>query len=371
MWKLMLIILGIAYAVLGVVFYRTFFSHQPILITPTITNVITELSSSLPISPAKPTITLDPLPQSKLLSNDYHIFQTFNNCGPAALSMALSYYDIQVSQAELGQQLRPYQRAGGDNDDKSTTLEELAQQAEEYNLLTYHRPNGNPDLIKHFIANDIPVITRTWLSAQEDIGHYRIIKGFDDTSRQFIQDDSLQGKNLYYSYEDFNVIWEKFNFEYLVLVPKEKKELAEAILGEDANEQTAWTNAVALSRQHLNKNANNIYARFNLSVALYHIDDFEQSVKEFEQVENLLPFRTLWYQIEPIQAYYELGNYDRVFSITDRILNNHNRAFSELYLIRGKIYKKQGNLVAARTEFEKAVLYNTNLKKAQDALRAL
>ncbi len=30
--------------------------------------------------------TLASLPSQKILANDYHIFQTFNNCGPAALS---------------------------------------------------------------------------------------------------------------------------------------------------------------------------------------------------------------------------------------------------------------------------------------------
>ncbi len=31
--------------------------------------------------------------------------------------------------------------------------------------------------------------------------------------------------------------------------------------------------------------------------------------------------RTLWYQIEPIQAYYELGDYDTVMAMADQIFN--------------------------------------------------
>jgi tetratricopeptide (TPR) repeat protein len=94
-------------------------------------------------------------------------------------------------------------------------------------------------------------------------------------------------------------------------------------------------------------------------------------VREFEKVEHQLPFRTLWYQIEPIQAYYQLGNYDRALSIIDKVLNYHNRAFSELYVIRGNIYLKQGNHDAARGEFEQAVFYNSNLKSAQEALKSI
>jgi hypothetical protein len=329
-------------------------------------------NKSLIVNQASITPTLHPLlpiPSKKILSNGgYHIFQTFNNCGPAALSMALRFYGVKVSQEELGQTLRPYQVQGGDNDDKSVTLSELAKKSKELGFIPYHRPMGNPEIIKQFIANDIPVITRTWTKPNEDIGHYRIIKGYDDTNGTFLQDDSLQNKNLTYTYEEFNEIWKKFNYEYLVLIPKEKQKIAEQILGTNADEKISWQNAVNNSLNELAVNPNDIYSRFNLSVAYYNTDKFQYSVEEFEKVENHLPFRTLWYQIEPIQAYFELGNYDRVFQITDKILNNQNRAFSELYILRGKIYQKQGNTDAARNEFEKAVFYNSNLKEIQNLL---
>lgn len=317
---------------------------------------------SIPLSKPSQTAKTSLLtpPESKLLKNDYHIYQTFNNCGPAALSMALSYYGINESQKVLGDFLRPYQNPPGDNDDKSVTLEELAEKAQEYNLIPYHRPNGTIDLIKLFISYDMSVITRTWLKENEDIGHYRVVKGYDDTTREFIQDDSLQGKNLRYAYKDFNVLWEKFNFEYLVLVPQDKKAIAETILGDQTDTIVSWQKAVKRAEESLIKNPNDPTSRFNLSVALYNTKDYQQAVDEYEKVETKLSFRTLWYQIEPIQAYYQLGNYERVFAITDKILNNHNRAFSELYIIRGNMYKTQGNLEAARSEFEKALLYKSN-----------
>ena len=324
------------------------------------------------ISPTTaPVPTLPPIPSQKILLTDYHIFQTFNNCGPAALSMALRFYGINVSQAELGNALRPYQVAGGDNDDKSVTLEELAEKSKEYGFIPYHRPMGNPEIVKQFIANDMPVITRTLTKPNEDIGHYRVVKGYDEATGTFIQDDSLQNKNLEYSYEEFNEIWKKFNYEYLVLAPKEKQEIAEKILGKNKDAKTAWQSAVGNSENELANNPNDIYARFNLSVAYYNVGNYEGSTREFERVEGLLPFRTLWYQIEPIQAYYELGNYDRVFAITDKILNNYNRAFSELYILRGKIYQNQGDIDAARAEYEKAGFYNSSLKEARSLLSAI
>src|SRR3989344_7559375 len=196
------------------------------------------------VTPSPTPYTLPPIPSSKVLPTDYHIFQTFKNCGPAALSMALRFYGINVSQAELGQSLRPYQVPGGDNDDKSVTLDELGEKAKEYGFIPYHRPMGNPDVVKQFIAADMPVIARTLTKPTEDIGHYRVVKGYDETAGTFLQDDSLQNKNLTYTYADFNEIWKKFNYEYLVLVPEDKQELAERILEENANERTSWTNAI-------------------------------------------------------------------------------------------------------------------------------
>ena len=129
------------------------------------------------------------LPTRKLLRNDYHVFQTFNNCAPAALSMVLSYYGIWKSQETLADELRPYHNRRGINDDKSTPPQELAEKSQEYGLVAYYRPNGTIELIKRFIANSLPVIVRTRLDVEHDYAHYRVIKGYNDIARQIIQDD--------------------------------------------------------------------------------------------------------------------------------------------------------------------------------------
>jgi tetratricopeptide (TPR) repeat protein len=331
----------------------------------------TNFNTQTPMSQAPSKFPLQKPPSQKILPTTYHIFQSFNNCGPAALSMALRFYGIEKSQEELGQVLRPYQNAVGDNDDKSVTLEELAKESEKYGFVPYHRPNGDIEKIKLFITYDMPVITRTWLKPDEDIGHYRVIKGYNAETGQLIQDDSLQNKNLWYTYDDFNVIWGKFNYEYLVLVPKDKTHIVDAILEDETDPKVAWQKAVERSGKILSENPNDVTARFNLSVAYFNTGQYQKSVEEFEKVENQLPFRTLWYQIEPIQAYYELGNYDRVFALTDAILNYQNRAYEQAYLVRGKSYQKQEQNDLARQEFEKAVFYNPNWQEAKEALVVL
>lgn len=357
-----IIILLLIFSVAGSVFY--FFKSPPMQTTP-IPNLLPQKTSS-PLPNPTPSYKLPG--DLKIIPLKTHIFQSFNNCGPAALAMALSYFNISKNQQELGNKLRPYQIPGGNNDDKSVTLEELANEAENLGLVSYHRPNGDIEKLKLFIANDIPVITRTLLKLNEDIGHYRIVRGFDETSKVLIQDDSLQNKNLKYSYFDFLYLWETFNFEYLVIAPTEKKELVEDILGDELDRKVAFQNS--LVRIGL-KDSKNYHIGFNKSIIYYHLGDYQKSAEEFEKVESQLTFRTLWYQIEPILAYQKLKDYQRVFKITEQIFNNHNRAFSELYQIRGEIYLEKGNVDAAKVEFEKALLYNKNSTKTNEALKML
>lgn len=343
--------------------------------TTAVSKMVTPTSTSLPAEQTSAAVKADKtnpadtaLPLSKTLQNNYHVFQSFNNCGPAALSMALSYYGINKSQQELGEALRPYQNPQGDNDDKSVTLEEVAQKSKEYGLISYHLPNGDIQKIKQFINLGIPVIARTYLKKNEDIGHYRIIKGYDDTNQQITQDDSLQGKNLKYTYSEFNSLWEDFNYEYVVLVPENKKLAVEKIIEEDLDSPTAWKKTIAKLEKKLQTDPTNTTTLFNLSVAKFNVGDYQGSVNAFEQVENKLPFRTLWYQTEPIQAYYEAGNNQRVLQLTEKILSNQNRAFSELYILRARVFLKQNKASQAAEELAKAQIYNKNILIPQELL---
>jgi hypothetical protein len=319
-------------------------------------------SSPSPTPVAKTTPTpipsLPPIPAAKTLTGGIHAFQTFNNCGPAALSMTLSYYGISESQQTLGRELRPYQRSNGDNDDKSVTLQEVAAKAKEYNFLTYQRPAGTIEILEAFIANDIPIVARTWLKTDEDIGHFRVVKGYNKQNQTLIQDDSLQGKDKVYSYAEFRQLWAAFNYEFLALVPPEKKALAEQILGELSNERTAWEKALALAKSEQVQNPTGVFAPFNESVALYKLGEYQKSIEAYERVSARLPGRMLWYQLEPILSYYRLRKFDTVIAVSDKILQNQNRAYAELYELKGLIFDERGQTEAARAEYDLAKQYN-------------
>ena len=312
-----------------------------------------------PIPPTKiPEPTLTPAVPQKLLPGGTHAYQTFNNCGPAALSMVLSLNGVYVSQEELGLSLRPYQHPQGNNDDKSVTLSELAREAEKRGFVSYYRPAGSIDLLVSFISHDIPMVTRTLLKKDDDIGHYRVVKGYDTNSRELIQDDSLQGKNLTYSYDEFMQVWEPYNYEFLVIVPPEKQDIAIQLLGKLADEQAAWEQAYVYALEQIERSNSSAYPYLNMSVALYHLGRYGESIEMYESVADTLSDRTLWYQIEPILSYYAVGDDDRVMTMTEEILSHDNRAFSELYYVRGLVLKRQGKDHEASEAFQLADMYN-------------
>lgn len=371
--KKLLILALLLLAIGGGVYW--FYRPQPVLEEKFVTsNQVVSPSLGPSVKPeAEETegVEVKPAGDYALLSGSRQVYQTFNNCGPATLSMVLSFWGKIVSQEELGQKMRPYQNPEGDNDDKTIFTYEFVDWAEVYGMKALYRVNGDLELLKTLTTNGIPVVTKTWLHDYDDIGHFRLVRGFDQSKQVIIQDDSYQGPNRQISYYDFLSLWQPFNYDYVIVYPEEKEALVKAILGEQMKEEIAWQKALERAQKEEQLDSENIYPLFNQSVAYYHLGQYQESTKVFEKVESRLPRRMLWYQIEPILAYQKLGNFDRVFQIIDKILNNGNRAFAELYVIRGEIYQSQNQLDKAKQEFEQALVYQPNLKTAQEGLDSL
>lgn len=298
---------------------------------------------------------------------DYHVYQTFNNCGPATLAMVLNYWRADTNQQNLGLEMRPYQNALGINDDKSVFAHEFITFSNKYGFEALTRPNGTLEILKKFIQNDFPVVVRTWLHPNEDIGHFRIVRGFNESNKTILQNDSYEGKDITYAYDIFLSMWQPFNYGYIVVYPMEKQELVSEILGEELNEKIAWEKSITRAASE----GSSPYSLFNQSVAYYYLEQYDKSVALFEQAEKELPSRMLWYQLEPILALQKTGNFDRTLSLINQILANGNGGFAELYFIRGEVYSSLGKKNLAKTDFEKAYYYNSNLIAAKEKADAL
>jgi uncharacterized protein len=211
------------------------------------------------------------IPNAKTIPSLGHVFQTYNNCGPATYSMVLQYSGIKKSQKELGDFLRPHQIPRGDNDDKSVSMEEIAAHAQTLGLASYHRPNGTIEKIKQFIAIDQPVVLRTWLNSKEDIGHFIIIRGYDDATQTIIFDDSYYNPNRTTTYSSLETLWQPFNYEYLIITKAENVQAVNSVIGDDLDIQQAWQNALTRSIQEGSIDSTNIYPQFNSARANYYL----------------------------------------------------------------------------------------------------
>lgn len=329
-------------------------------------NPLVRTSKGTPSVTPTPTISVVKPPTTYVIPSSGHVAQTFNNCGPATLSMVMSYFGKQVSQDVLREEMRPFNNPQGGVDDKSIFANEFVTHAQKNGFEALHRPNGDINLLKKLIANDIPVVLRTWLHPDEDMGHFRVVRGYDDSRNVLIQDDSYEGKDLEYSYDTFLSMWQPFNYGYIVVYPKEKAPVVEALLGKEIDEKVAYQNSIQRADREIESGST--LARFNKSTAYYHLGEYAKSIQEYENVRDQLGYRTLWYQVEPFEAYLEVGQYDTVIDLATTVINSGNTAFSELYYFRGKAYLAKDLRDQAKLEFESAVYYNKNYQVARDAL---
>lgn len=315
--------------------------------------------------PLKPVPSVYSLPQSEFVS------QTYNNCGPATLSMVLSMFGKHVSQDELASKMRPFNNPYGGEDDKSVFADEFVRYAKQYGFEAVERPNGNRETLKKFVANGIPVVVRTMLNDHEDIGHFRIVRGYDDKQGVLIQDDSYQGPGLEYSYDSFDQLWQPFNYGYIVVYPAGKQQIVDQILGGEKDSVVAYQHSIERAEHELAENPNSVYSTFNIATAYFYLGDYQKSKEAYEKVAGQLPPRMFWYQTEPIQNYLALTDYDRVIELSDQTLESGNAAYSEMYFYKAQAYEGEGNTDLAKQELQRALYYNQNYLAAQKELSRL
>ena len=112
----------------------------------------------IPTQPPAPTPTPAPVhrpaEQAVQLSGFSHMWQKWNNCGPATLAMGLSYFGSDASQDQLAAVLK------GNQDDKNVSPHEMVALARSQGLEATARINGDFDTLRTLLSNGIPVSDR-------------------------------------------------------------------------------------------------------------------------------------------------------------------------------------------------------------------
>ncbi|MCB9434182.1 MAG: C39 family peptidase [Ardenticatenaceae bacterium] len=143
-----------------------------------------------------PTATPWPFPAAARLNGIEHQFQEWNNCGPATLAMTLSYFQFHVTQSDTATYLKP------NPEDRNVSPYEMARYVNEQTpLQAISRANGTADMLKLFVANNIPVIIELGIEPPGEYrwlgwyGHYLLVVAYDDPSNGFWVYDSWFGTN--------------------------------------------------------------------------------------------------------------------------------------------------------------------------------
>ena len=104
-----------------------------------------------PFSP--PTQTATPIPDRVTLTGFRHEYQTWNNCGPATLGIALSFWGWNGDQQPIAAFTKPNSR---DKNVMPYELVEYVEEETEFEMIA--RVGGDIELLKRFLASGMPVI---------------------------------------------------------------------------------------------------------------------------------------------------------------------------------------------------------------------
>lgn len=349
---------------------------------PTFTPAPTAVPTQTPLPSPTP---LPHLPAARLTSIK-HQFQSWNNCGPATLAMALSHFEIFRKQQETADWLKP------NPEDRNVSPEELADYVRaETDLEALTQVNGDLATLKRFLSHDIPVIIETGIDPPGDYswmdwyGHYYLVVGYDDALQQFWVYDSWLGTGenpegervnaedgRMIDYADFDRHWRQFNRQMIISYAPENAALVADIIGrEQLDDTTMWQRTLERTRQEIEGEPENAYLWFNLGTVYNHLGEYELAATAYDESRRLgLPWRMLWYQFGPYEAYLNTGRYTDVIELADVTLFQRPY-FEESYYYRGMAKIAIGETREGRRDLQAAADFNPRFQLAQEALADL
>jgi len=322
--------------------------------------------TATPAPPAPLPLPAFPLPgPSAMLAGIRHEQQTWNNCGPATISMLLSRFGRTETQREAAAFLKPYR------DDKNVSPDELVDYARSFGFEGRVIAGGDLNMIRTFVANGLPVIVETWFIPEpnDEMGHYQLVIGYDEDELIFY--DSYQGPNVREAVAQFEPLWKVFNRTAVVVWTPALTPLVEAILGERGDERAMYEIALAQAQAEVVADPQDKFAWFNVGTNQLALGNSAEAARAFDIARKLkLPWRMMWYQFGPYAAYFEQGRYADVIELANATLRRVKHLEESLYW-RGRALAALGNADAARADFQAALRFNPRFAAAREALDAM
>ncbi len=324
-----------------------------------------------------PTATFPPLPAQFSLTSPPYEKQTANNCGPAALSMALHMYGWEGDQSDISDFIKPV------TGDRNVNPEELRYyirtQAGWLNL--EYRVGGDIELLKRLLVANYPVIVEsvTSLDPNDALGptddlwaaHYLLITGYDDNTQTFTIQDTYHGADLTISYSQLEEEWRPFNNLYIVMYFPQFEEEMKSLLGSNWDPNLNRQNALAAAQADSAENPDDAFAWFNLGSDLVYFDRYEEAALAYDKAREIgLPLRMFRYQFGPFLAYFHSNRNDDLLALTD-YARGVTEMSEETWLWYGFGLYRKGDNSGALKAWQKADSINPNFfeDQAQKAIQ--
>lgn len=319
----------------------------------TYTKPIITPSTDLPIGDL-PQASLPPIAPKHYIATMSHMYQKLNNCGPSSVAMAASTLGVNFDQFGAADVLK------GSYYDKNVAAHEMVTYLESKGLKAVYRLNGSVAQMEQLVSRDIPVIVEQWLEkrgSDELVGHFRVVRGYDQNKKVFTTNDSFNGPNFVIPYSQFDEWWRAFSRGYIVVYKAEQESAVRDVLGPDWVVQRNYERAADLAEAET-KSMNDGYSYFNLGTAKTYLHDYAGAALAYDKALTFtFPEHFLWYQFGTLETYYQQGQYERVISLADELLSQAGET-EEAHYYKGLVYAKQGKTTEAQAEQKKALEAN-------------
>jgi hypothetical protein len=313
-------------------------------------------------------------PPSYLLTGVTHIYQGWNNCGPATLTMGLTYFGGVADQNPAAQWLKP------NSEDKNVSPWQMAEYVNTQTsgaTQALVRQGGTLDLLKTLVSNNFPVLIEAGYEPPGEnlgwMGHYLLIIGYDDAQGVLITHDSYDGPSVAYPYDHIDYYWKHFNRLYLVLYEAAREAEMLTLLGTDADERQNWINALEAARaETLASNQQDPFGWFNMGTNFVGLGMYAEAASSYDQARSVgggLPWRMMWYQFGPFEAYLQMGRHQDVIDLAQANLNDGGGQFvEETFYYGGLARAAMGETERAINNLNGAIAFNPNFTPAREAL---
>jgi len=328
----------------------------------------------------KPTATVAPAPTALpapppavFLEPMKHWYQGWNQCAEMSASMALSYFGINLDPNNVTTELRP---KSGPTGSKNVEFPRIVEFLQGQGVHAQAFQGGTPERVKRLVSLGVPVIVGQWQNRGDHagIGHWRVVRGYDDAKAAFLVNDSMIDPASSVPYAEFDDLWPVYDYVYIPVWNDRLTSRVQSVMGAEMDPKVNIARTITYDQKRIEQQPMNAELYFALGSAYFQAGDEAKALDYYHRAKTMgliqkYPW-TLWYQSWPVTALVDTGAYDEAMQTAQDNINSA-KTFAIMHYERGRVFELRGDLAGAKREYQMALGDDKNYKDAQAALAHL